>query len=263
MRHSYLSSTMVAAALALAAALPAGSIFAQTEPPAQMPSAALGPYKPVPITLPTPMNDPSFDSFRKQLAEIAQRKDRAALAPLVSPDFFWVPEDTDIADKKLPAIDNAARALGLNGGADTIGWDSLAAYAAEASTMADQQRNGVFCAPAEAAFDEKAADELANSTQTDASDWVFPLRDGIEVRSAAKRDAPIIDKLGLYLVRVLPDDSPANAVLAAFVKVLTPDGKVGFAPVEAVLPIGGEQLCYVKDGTDWKIAGFLGGEPNQ
>jgi hypothetical protein len=29
-----------------------------------------------------------------------------------------------------------------------------------------------------------------------------------------------------------------------------------------ILPIGGEQLCYVKDGGIWKIAGFLGGEPN-
>jgi len=261
MRYSYL---ILATALGLSGVLIAGSSFAQTEsPPAQVPSAALGPYKPVPITLPETMNDPSFESFRTRLAEIAKKKDRAALAELVSPDFFWVPEDADIADKKLPAIDNAAKALGLGGGADAIGWDSLAAYAAEASTMADPQRSGVFCAPAEAAFDEKAADELANNTQTDASDWVFPLRDGIEMRSAAKRDAPVVDKLGLYLIRVLPDDSPANAVLAAFVKVLTPDGKVGFVPVEAVLPIGGEQLCYVKGATGWKIAGFLGGEPNQ
>jgi len=267
MRHSYPSSTLSPAALALATMLAAGWVFAQTPPPApppaQAPSPALGPYKPVPITLPPAVNDPSFDSFRKRLAEIAQKKDRTALAELVAPNFFWVPEDTDIADKKLPAIDNAAKALGLNGGADAIGWDALAAYAAESSTMADPQRGGVFCAPAEAGFDDKAADELANSTQTDASDWVFPLRDGIEVRSAAKQDASIIDKLGLHLVRVLPDDSPANAVLAAFVKVLTPEGKVGFAPVDSVLPIGGEQLCYVKDASGWKIAGFLGGEPNQ
>jgi hypothetical protein len=262
MRRSCLRSIMLVAALAIAGGLPTGSMMAQTDPPAQPPSAVLGPYKPVPITLPTAMNDPSFEGFRKRLAEIAQKKDRAALAELVAPDFFWIPEDTDIADKTLPAIDSAARALGLNGGADAIGWDTLAAYAGETSTMGDPQRSGVFCAPADAGFDDKAADELANSTQTDPSDWVFPVRDGIEVRSAAKQDAPFIDKLGLYLVRVLPDDSPANAVLAAFIKVLTPAGKVGFVPVESVLPIGGEQLCYVKDATGWKIAGFLGGEPN-
>ena len=65
------------------------------------------------------------------------------------------------------------------------------------------------------------------------------------------------------LVRVLADDSPANAVTAAFLKVVTPSGKVGYVPVETVLPIGGEQLCYVKEGGSWKIAGFLGGEPTK
>ena len=60
----------------------------------------------------------------------------------------------------------------------------------------------------------------------------------------------------------MSDDSPANAVMAMFVKVMTPSGKVGFVPVDAVLPIGGEQLCYLKDASGWKIAGFLGGEPN-
>jgi hypothetical protein len=30
-----------------------------------------------------------------------------------------------------------------------------------------------------------------------------------------------------------------------------------------VLPIGGEQLCYIKEAGGWKIAGFMGGEPNQ
>ncbi len=162
----------------------------------------------------------------------------------------------------MPAIDNIAKALGLDG-ANAIGWDSLSAYAGEASTMADPQRSGVFCSPAEAGFDDKAADELANATQTDASDWVFPIRDGVEVRAAAKQDAPVIENLGLYLVRILPDDSPMNAVLAAFAKVMTPSGKVGFVPIEAVLPIGGEQLCYLKEATGWKIAGFVGGEPNQ
>jgi hypothetical protein len=262
MRNSSLRSTLFVAALALAGALTPGPGVAQTGQPAQPPSPALGPYKPVAITLPAAMNDPSFEAFRKQLTEVARKKDRAALAQMVAAGFFWIPEDTDIAENKLPAIDNVAKALGLDG-ADAVGWDALAAYAAEPSTMADPRRSGVFCAPAEAGFDEKAADELAIATQTDASDWVFPIRDGIEVRSAAKQDAPIIEKLGLYLIRVLPDDSPANAVLAAFAKVMTPGGKVGFVPIEAVLPIGGEQLCYVKEATGWKIAGFLGGEPNQ
>jgi hypothetical protein len=260
---------IVATALMAGATLAPAAVLAQAPRPAQTPApappqraAALGPYKPVAITLPAALNDPTFDAFRKQLADIAQKKDRAALAGLVAPNFFWIPEDTDLADKNKSAIDNMAKALSLDG-KDAIGWEALVAYAAEATATADPQRSGVFCAPAEPVFDEKAADDLANATQTDASDWAFPLRDGIEVHAAAKRDAPVVDKLGLYLVRVLSDDSPANAVLATFLKVMTTSGKVGYVPIDAVLPIGGEQLCYVKDGGGWKIAGFLGGEPNQ
>jgi hypothetical protein len=279
MRPPRLSSTLfVATTLVIAGVLAPVAVMAQTQPqaqppaqqpsqapsqaPAQPPTPAPGPYKPVAITLPPTLNDPSFDAFRKQLADIAKKKDRAALARLVAASFFWVPEDADLADKKKPAIDNLARALGLDG-ANAVGWDALGAYAVETTVMADPQRNGVFCAPAEPAFDERAADELANATQTDAADWAFPTRDGIEVRATAKQDAAVVDKLGLYLVRVLADDSPANAVLAAFIKVMMPSGKVGYVPVETVLPIGGEQLCYVKDAGGWKVAGFLGGEPNQ
>jgi len=210
MRHPRLSSThVVAAALVIAGVFATTPVFAQAQPPAQAPAPAptppLGPYKPVAITLPPSVNDPSFEAFRKQLAEIANSKDRAALARLVAANFFWVPEEKDIADKQKSGIDNLAKALSLDG-TDGFGWEALAAYAAETTVMADPQRKGVFCAPAEPVFDEKAADELAN--------------------------------------------------------VLTAGGKVGYVPIDTILPIGGEQLCYLKDAGTWKIAGFLGGEPN-
>src|SRR4029077_6096632 len=143
------------------------------------------------------------------------------------------------------------------------GGEARAASAPHGPPLPERRRRGVICAPAEPEFDEKAADELANLTHTDAADWAFPIRNGIEVRSGAKQDAPVGDKLGPHLVRVLADDSPANAVTAAFLKVVTPSGKVGYVPVETVLQIGGEQLCYVKEGGSWKIAGFLGGEPTK
>jgi hypothetical protein len=259
-RASLRSTISAITALVLAAAL--GPVMARSpsQAPAQAPAQAppLGPYKAVAIKLPAALNDPSFDTFRKRLGEIAQRKDRAALAALVAANFFWVPEDVDIADKGKSAIDNMAKALSLDD-TDEPGWDALAAYAVETTVMADDQRTGVFCAPAQPDYDEKAADELAKATKTDASDWAFPLRAGIEVRSASRRDAPVVDKLGLYLVRVLADDSPANEALATFLKVLTPSGKVGYVPVDAVREIGAEQLCYVKDAGGWHIAGFLGG----
>src|SRR5215475_14187017 len=120
MRYPRLSSThLVAAALAIAGVLAPMSVFAQAQPPAQapaqQPAPVLGPYKPVRITLPPGVNDPSFEAFRKQLGDIAGKKDRAALGRLVAANFFWVPEDKDIADKQKSGIDNLAKALSLDG----------------------------------------------------------------------------------------------------------------------------------------------------
>ena len=70
---------------------------------------------PVPITLSKTASDPSFDAFRKELAEIAQKRDRAALAERVAANFFWIPETTDLADKQRPPIENVAKALSLDG----------------------------------------------------------------------------------------------------------------------------------------------------
>src|SRR5215510_13595451 len=139
MRHPRLSSAHVlAAALMITGALAPVPVMAQAQPPAQTPAQppepALGPYKPVPITLPPGVNDPSFETFRKQLGDIAGKKDRAALGRLVAANFFWVPEDKDIADKQKSGIDNLAKALSLDG-TDAFGWEALAAYAAETTVM--------------------------------------------------------------------------------------------------------------------------------
>ncbi len=258
----YSSTILVATALVIAGAFAPRSVPAQA-PPAQAPAPMVaGPYKPVPIILPVPVADPTFEPFRKQLADIAKRKDRAALAKLIATSFFWIPEDTDVADKGKPGIDSLSKAIGLDG-KDALGWDAISGYAVERTAMTDPQRPGVLCAPGEPSFDEKAADDLANTTHTDASDWGYPTKDGIEVRSAAQPTATVIDKLGLHLVRVLPDDSPANVVMATYVKVMTPGGKVGFVPIDSVLPLVGEQICYIKEGGAWKIAGYLGGEQSR
>jgi hypothetical protein len=264
MRHPRLPATRFAsAALLIAGVLAPLPALPQAQPPARgqahPPAPIVGPYKQVPIKLAPAMNDPSFAAFRKQLGQIAEKKDRAALASLVAQNFFWLPEDKDVAEKGKPGIDNLAKALSLDD-AGGFGWEALAGYATEPTAAADAQRPGVFCAPADPSFDDKAADQLTNATHTDPADWAFPVRDGIEVRAAAKPDAPVVDKLGLYLVHVLADEASNNP---AFLKVVTPSGKVGYAPAESVLPIGGEQLCYIKQGGGWKIAGFYGGEANQ
>jgi hypothetical protein len=268
------SAAVVAAAFLIGGTLaPALSQQPPSPPPAPQPPAAQQPgqpqqqqlappkaYKPVTIKLPQPVSDPSFEPFRKQLAGIAERKDRAGLARLIARNFFWIPEDKDVADSKKPGIDNLAKAIGLDG-REATGWDVLAGYAGDPTADPYQEKPGVICAPGDPQFDEKAAEELASSTQTDPAEWGYPVSDGIEVRSAAGTTAPIIEKLGLYLVRVYPDDSPASAVNAEFLRVVTPTGKLGFVPADSILPLAEDRICYVKEGNAWKIAGVIGGVP--
>jgi hypothetical protein len=253
------------AVFVIAGGLAANPLLAQqpAQPPApgQQPAHALAqpkPYKPVTIKLPTPVADPGFVALRKQIGDIAQKKDRAALAKLVAQSFFFINGEKDAADKKKPGIDNLAKALGLDGKDSAAGWNTLAEYAKEPTAEPDEDRKGVLCAPADPAFDENAAEALAKQTQTDPGDWGYPVKDGVEVRAAGKPDAPVTDKLGLYLVRVYPDDSPAAAVQGPdFIRVVLPSGKTGYVAGDQLLSLGNEQLCYAKDGANWKIAGFI------
>lgn len=257
-----LSSTIVvAAALFLIGVLFSPAATAQ-QPNAQQGQQLAPPkaYKPVPIQLPQPVKDPSFEAFRKQLASIAEKKDRAALTQLVAQNFFWIPEDQDIADKSKPPIENFAKAIGLDG-RDQPGWETLTSYAGEetADPINDPQRQGVICAPGEPKIDEKAFDELIQATQTEPTEWGFPAGDAIEVRSGPEPTSPVTEKLGLHLIRAYPDDSPAGAVHNEVIRIVTPSGKLGFIPIDALLPLASDQLCYSKQGSAWKIAGVIGG----
>src|SRR5215467_1884029 len=114
----------------------------------QPPAAPIKPYQPLAVTLPTPMTDPSFDAFRKQLAEVANRKDRAGLAKLVvAQGFFWEGENGDKADKKKSGVDNLGEAVGGLTGRDPQGWEALAAAAQDPTLEAlpdhnDRHRRG-------------------------------------------------------------------------------------------------------------------------
>jgi hypothetical protein len=102
----------VISAFALAALLFYGTALAQQAPQAPAPPK---PYKKISVNLPAPLADPSLEAFRKQLADIARRKDRAALAAAIVPQgFFWEREGGDAADEKKSGIDNFAAATGLD-----------------------------------------------------------------------------------------------------------------------------------------------------
>ena len=229
------------------------------KPPPPPPPPPIKPYKPVAVTPPVPFNDPSFVTFRKQLGDVAAHKDRTALARLVlAQGFFWI-QDKDLAEKRKPGVDNLAKAIDLDA-KDGSGWETLAGYAGEISANELPQQKGVFCAPSDPAVNPAEFEALGKATQTDPSDWGYPAKDGVEVHAAAQPNAPVIDKLGMILVRVLPDSTPpANPNEPVFLHIATPSGKAGFVDAQSLLPLGGDQMCYAKDASGWKIAGYLGG----
>jgi len=248
--------------LALALIACATPAVAQNQPRGQQPPPPpkAGPYKPITVTPPQALNDPSFEAFRKQMGETAQRKDRAALAKLVvGQGFFWLRDQGDRADKRKSGVDNLAAALGL-GNKDGAGWDMLASFAEEPTGAPSPDRKGAICAPADPSFDGRAFNDLLQSTGTDVSDWGYPVSGDIEVHSAAQANAPVIEKLGSAFVRVTPE---SGANVPAFLRIVTPGGKVGYVSVDSIAPIGNDQICYVKDASGWKIGGYIGGGDSQ
>ena len=224
----------------------------------QPPMAPPAPYTALKVAPPKPYSDPAFAAFRKELAAVAQRKDRPALAKLVlAQGFFWLKEQGNAAGKKT-GIEALATALSL-AAKDGSGWDTLAEFAADETAAPYPDRPNTVCAPAGPDFDAQALEKLADATKTDIGDWGFTSTDGVEVRASAAQNAPVIEKLGMQFVRVMPDMAP-NAS-QDFMRVVTPAGKVGFVAAEAINPLGSDQLCYGKDASDaWKIVGMIGGE---
>jgi hypothetical protein len=272
----------ISAALLLAAAAAPSQAQSQLPRPGQLPPAggaqqpqqrpqpqqaqpqpqqqgANNPYKAVAVTAPKPMDDPSFEAFRKQLGAIAEKKDRAALAALVSKSFFWMGEKGDKADKKKSGFDNLAKAIGLVGKDADDGWDTLAGFAADPTAAPYPEKKDTICAPAQPSFDDNDFDALIKATGTEDGDWGYPVQAGVEMRATTQPNSPVVEKLGAHFIRVLEDEAAGNQQVP-MLKVVAPSGKTGYVPADAVSPLGNDEMCYVKEGGAWKIAGFSGGE---
>jgi len=225
----------------------------RTKAPAPAPAA---PYKPVTITPPKPMTDESFEAIRKQIGEVAQRKDRTAMERLVvAQGFFWQRENRNAANKRKSGFDNLSAALGLNN-KEGAGWEILSGYAEDPTASPSPAHNGAICAPAEPAYDDKELAELIKTTKTDVTEWGYPVSAGIEVHASAQGSAPVIEKLGLHFVHIMPE---AASNPPSYMRIATPSGKTGYVSIDSIAPIGNDQLCYVKESGDWKIGGYVGG----
>ena len=224
----------------------------------QPPSAPPAPYTALAVAPPKPYTDPGLAAFRQQLAAIAQKKDRAALAKLVlAKDFFWLKEEGNAAGKKT-GIEALATALSL-AAKDGSGWETLGELVSDETASPYPDRLNTVCSPAGPDFKMEDLEKLVAATKTDISEWGFTAQENIEVKATAQANAPVVEKIGMIFVRVMPDLAP-NAS-QEFMRIVTPSGKVGFVPAEAINPLGSDQLCYGKDATGaWKIVGMIGGE---
>ena len=224
----------------------------------QLPFVPPAPYTALAVAPPKPYTDPSLAAFRQQLAAVAQKKDRAALAKLVlAKDFFWMKEEGNAAGKKT-GIEALATALSL-AAKDGSGWETLSEFVSDETASPYPDRPNTVCSPAGPDFKTEDLEKLVAATKTDIGEWGFTAEENIEVKASAQANAPLIEKIGMIFVRVMPDLAP-NAS-QEFMRIVTPSGKVGFVPAEAINPLGSDQLCYGKDaGGAWKIVGMIGGE---
>jgi len=233
----------------------ASAAFAQGQPRGKPQPANPGPYKPVAVKAPQAISDPTLEALRKQLGEVAQRKDRPALAKLVvGQGFFWIGEKGDRADKRRSGVDNLAAALGLNN-KDGAGWDMLASFADDPTGAPSPDRKDAMCAPADPAFDGKAFNDLLTATKTDVGEWGYPVSADVDVHAMPQANSPVIEKLSPVFVRIVTE---GFSNVPTFLRVVTPAGKTGFVSVDSIAPIGNDQLCYVKDAGGWKIGGYIG-----
>ncbi len=240
---------------------PQGRPQGQKGPPQQAqqpPVAPPAPYTALAVAPPKPTRIRASRRSARSSSRSAQKKDRAALAKhVIVQGFFWLKESGNAAGKKT-GIEALATALSL-AAKDGSGWETLSAFAEDDTAAAYPDRPNTVCSPAGPQFNPADLEKLAETTKTDIGDWGFTSAADVEVRAAAQANAPVVEKLGLIFVRVMPDIAP-NAS-QDFMRVVTPSGKVGFVAAEAINPLGSDQLCYGKDAAGaWKIVGMIGGE---
>ena len=137
---------------------------------------------------------------------------------------------------------------------------SFEAFRKQLGPIAEKKdRKDTICSPADPTFNPQELEALAKATGTEEGDWAYPTQTGLEVHSGPQPNSPVVEKLGLHFVRVMEDNAPGNQQ-SPMLKVVTPSGKTGYVPAEALSPLGNDELCFTKEASGWKISGFIGGE---
>lgn len=218
------------------------------------------PYQAVAVTLPAALADAGFETFRAEVAAVAKGRIYAELARLVAAHgFFWDRDFSRRFDRRKPAVDNLAAALRLEHGSGA-GWQALVTFATEPTAEPMPARPGIVCAPAKPAYDAIAFDRLMDATLTTDAEWRYPRAEATPVYAVRASSQAAIETLSQQFVRVLAPLAAENKAGTAWLQVVTPSGRQGFAEPGALVALTADRLCYGKDTVGrWQISGFVGG----
>jgi hypothetical protein len=242
-----------------------------------MSSAALAgvkkvPYPEIKVTVNQPYApDADFQKVQAAFAEAVAKRDAAALFGLVAPMFFWTVNGglADGLDLGRNAIDNFKVVFGFRvQGKDEDGgvedgpyWDVLEGFAGHSTFYAANDASTLICGPIGADVADPQAYEQARKkveTGDDGAEWYFTLKETAVAKTPGDAGPPIakVGVIAMPLISTFPvarEGQPEPQI--THVEVLLPSSKSGWVPVNSVLPMVTDRLCYAKTPNgQWKLA---------
>lgn len=210
-------------------------------------------------------DDASFQRFKRRLAEMATRRDAAALYRLLSPEFFEVGCCEDGPHYKgLPAIAGFKAMVTTDPNSQ---WPLLGQALQVGVVKTKRTYDGysspnglLFCGPATASGALSGCDFGPDQSEED--DMAYVIGTSVPLHAEPHHSARIIASLSWDMVQALSDGWGATDDSDHWTKVRLGDGTTGYVESVFVHWFLGPTICFRKDSTGpWRIAGIdLGGD---
>jgi len=247
-------------------------LFAASMSPTALAGVKKVAYPEIKVTVNQPYApDAAFQKMHAAFAEAVAKKDTAALFDLVAPMFFWTVNGgpADGLDLGRNAVDNFKVVFGFRAqGKDQDGgvengpyWDVLEGFASQSTFYAANDASSLICGPLGAdVADQQAFEQARKKVETgdDGAEWYFTLQQTAVAKAPGDTDAPVakVGAIAVPLISTFPvakDGQPAPQI--THLEILLPSSKSGWVPLNSVLPMVTDRLCYAKtpDG-QWKLA---------
>jgi hypothetical protein len=218
---------------------------------------SVAPYTPIEIAVARPYEDQTLKVFRTEVAAAARRRSKELLKPLVDErEFFWLDQSEMDLGGGTFGVEALVAAFSLDPNDETA-WKALEDLAENNTAEPLVGDPKTLCSPAGPQYDLAAFRKLLDATGTDKGDWVYTLLNNAVVRVSPELNAKTIDKLqDKRLVRAIFESLQLGGIENDFTPILLPRGGVGFVRTYDITALGGDQLCFRKDGFGkWKIVG--------